>query len=46
MSKLFCVEYFLSVTMWSVSYLKAYTKLYGAAVAHQSTSLPATRGKM
>jgi hypothetical protein len=46
MNKLFCVEYFLSVTMGSVSYLKAHTKLYGGAVAHQSTSLPVTRWKM
>jgi len=45
MNKLFCVEYFLSITMGSV-YLKAHTKLYGAVVAQRSTSLTATRGKM
>jgi len=36
MNKLFCVEYFLSVTMGSVSHLKAQTKL----VLQSPISLP------
>lgn len=36
MNKLLCVEYFLSITMGSVSYLKAHTKL----VLHSPISLP------